>query len=302
MSKEYLKSMVSGAYQLQKLRIATGNRIAANFRAKLGLEPSEDETKLEKQDADTLKLLRLAYKRITDGIVEGTLIPKNRFKPDDEGIITTYTELCLVNQYLTLEREEVKNFTNIERVLTDFRIYTDYLKGIRGVGPVMSAVIISQLDPHAAKYPSSFIKYAGLDVVVTENESGELVGEGRCRKQHHLVPKSATNRDGESTDFKGISFNAFLKTKLMGVLASSFIRSGNNCYDDIYRGYKFRLQNMPQHADKSKGHINQMALRYMMKQFLIDLHVTWRRFEGLPVSTSYAEGKLGIVHTQKDAA
>lgn len=294
MSKELLKTMVSGVYQLQSLRIATGNRIAANFRAKLGLQSSEDESKLEKQDQETLAVLRMAYKRITDGIVEGKLIPANRFKPDDDGVITTYTELCLVDQYIGLEREEAKHFRNMEKTLVEFPIYTDFLRDIRGIGPALAAVIISELDPHKAVYPSSFIKYAGLDVLIDDDGHGE----GRSRKAHHLVEKVYTNRDGEEKLTRGITFNPFLKTKLIGVAGPSFIRAGNNKYDDIYRGYKHRLQNMPAHADKTKGHINAMAVRYMVKQFLIDLHMKWRELEGLPVSVPYSEGKLGIKHRE----
>jgi hypothetical protein len=295
-SKQYLKTIVSGVYQLQKLRIQTGNRIAANFRAKLGLLPSDDEKKLEKQDQETLAVLRMAYRRLTDGIVEGKLVPVNRFKPDDEGVITTYTELCLVDQYIGLEREEAKHFRNLEKTLVEFPIFTEYLTHLRGVGPALSAVIISELDPHKATYPSCFHKYAGLDVVISENESGEITGEGRSRKKHHLIEKEYVNSEGDKVVANGITFNPFLKTKLIGVLGSSFIRAGNNKYDDIYREYKFRLQNMPAHKEKTKLHINNMAIRYMIKQFLIDLHVEWRRLEGLPVYPSYSEGKLGIVH------
>ena len=297
-SKQYLKTMVSSVYQLQSLRVATGNRIAANFRIKLGIAPSDDESKLEKQDKDMLVILRLAYKRITDGIVEGKFITANRFKPDEEGIITSYTELCLVDQYIGLLREEEKHFRNLEKVLIDFPIYTGYLKDIRGIGPALAAVIISELDPHKATYPSSFHKYAGLDVVVSEGENGELIGAGRSRKKEHLIDKEYKKADGSITEAKGITFNPFLKTKLIGVLGSSFIRAGKNKYDDIYRGYKFRLQNMPAHAGKSKAHINNMAIRYMIKFFLIDLHIKWREIEGLPVSTPYHEGKLGIIHNK----
>ena len=39
-----------------------------------------------------------------------------------------------------------------------------------------------------------------------------------------------------------------------------------------------------------------MAKRYMIKRFLVDLYNFWRKQEGLPVATEYAEGKLGIKH------
>ena len=38
-----LKTIVRGAYDIQKNRIQTGNRLVGNFKAKLGQAPSEKE-------------------------------------------------------------------------------------------------------------------------------------------------------------------------------------------------------------------------------------------------------------------
>ena len=53
---------------------------------------------------------------------------------------------------------------------------------------------------------------------------------------------------------------------------------------------------MPKHADKSDLHRNNMAIRYAVKQFLTDHYVAARTMEGLPVSPTYAEAKLGLIH------
>ena len=37
----------------------------------------------------------------------------------------------------------------------------------------------------------------------------------------------------------------------------------------------------------------------MMKMFLLDLWKVWRALEGLPVTESYAEAKLGIRHGEE---
>jgi len=39
-----------------------------------------------------------------------------------------------------------------------------------------------------------------------------------------------------------------------------------------------------------------MAIRYMIKMFLIDLHGVWRMIEGLPVPAPYSEAKLELEH------
>ena len=37
-----------------------------------------------------------------------------------------------------------------------------------------------------------------------------------------------------------------------------------------------------------------MAMRYMAKRFLVDLHAKWRALEGLEVTQEYAVRKLGM--------
>ena len=104
--------------------------------------------------------------------------------------------------------------------------------------------------------------------------------------------------EGKEKTKKGISFNPFLKSKLVGVLGSSFLRAGklNNPYRKIYDDYKHRLDNMPAHVKKSKGHKHNMAIRYMIKMFIIDLYANWKAIEGLPAFPPYHEAKLGLNH------
>jgi hypothetical protein len=53
---------------------------------------------------------------------------------------------------------------------------------------------------------------------------------------------------------------------------------------------------MPAHAEKTKAHINNMAIRYTVKRFLVDLYTAWRTLEGLHVADEYSKAKLGINH------
>lgn len=279
-----LKVIVRGAYDLQKLRIMMGNRIVANFKAKLGQHPGEPEDDLDEQSKTILVDLRQRYTKITDGVKN---YPKQANFIGDE-LISSYTELCLIGQYVDLEVDENRHFRRLESVLEDFPIYTDYLKDVRGIGPAMAGVLISEIDIAKARYPSSLHKLAGLDVAED--------GRGRSRKAEHLVKVKYVNRDGEEAERNSITFNPFLKTKLLAVLATSFIRLANPMYAPIYRNYKHRLECHPEHQQKTKLHRDRMAKRYMIKIFLIDLYRVWREMEGLPVSLPYAEAKLGIVH------
>jgi hypothetical protein len=281
-----IRVMVRGAYDIQKLRIQMGNRIVANWKAKLGQAPNATEETLDEAEKSLLDNLRESYKKLADGVA--TLPRQSTFKGDE--LISTYTELVLIDQYIGLEKQEATQFSRLGNVLKDFPIYNEFLVNVYGIGPAMAGVILSEINIHAAEYPSSLWKYAGLDV------AGD--GQGRSRRKEHLVESTYIDADGVEQKKNGISFNPFLKTKLVGVLGSSFIKqSAAKCqYRKIYDDYKHRLENSPAHADKSKGHRHSMAVRYAVKRFLADLYVAWRTLEGLPVANEYSVDKLGIVH------
>ena len=281
-----LKTIVRGAYDIQKNRIQTGNRLVANFKAKLGQAPSEKEDTIDADGQQILTNLRRSHKLLTEGVA--TFPRQATFKGDE--VISSYTELCLVANYLELEEQEKTHFRRLGNILKDYPIYNNFLAGTTGVGPAMAGVIISEIDITKAEYPSSIHKYAGLDV------AGD--GQGRSRRKEHLEDSEYVDADGVVQTKRGITFNPFLKTKLVGVLGSSFIKqSPDKCkYRKVYDDYKHRIENMDAHKEKTKGHRHNMAVRYMIKIFLIDLYNEWRALEGLPVAPTYTEAKLGKVH------
>ncbi len=167
--------------------------------------------------------------------------PKERGLSRKIPVISSYTELCLIAQYVELEEDEEKHFHRLRSALKGFPIYTRFLEPTKGIGPAMAGVIISEIDIHKANYPSSLWAFAGLDV------AGD--GQGRSRKKQHLVTTKYINRDGEEAERVGITFSPFIKTKLIGVLGSSFLRAGDKKYSQIYRGYKNRLECHPAHQE-----------------------------------------------------
>ena len=281
-----LKTMVRGAYDLQKLRIQMGNRIAGNFKAKLGQAPSKPEASIDHEAKKILKILRASYKRLTDGLVR---FPRPKGFDGDE-VISSFTELCLVSQYVELLGREEDHFKQLEAFLVGFPIYTEFLKGVKGVGPAMAGVMVSEIDIHKARHPSSLHAYAGLDVASD--------GKGRSRRKEHLVKVKYKAKDGTEKERDSITFNPFLKTKLIGVLGPSFLRSSSP-YREHYDNYRHRLESRPDFANHEKGvdgHRHNAAIRYMVKMFLIDLYTHWRALEGLPVSEPYSVDKLGRRH------
>lgn len=263
-----------------------GNRIVANFKSKLGQKPQKTEKTLSAEGKMILNQLRVHYKKITDGV---KTFPRLSFFKGGP-VISDFTELCLIRQYVGLESEEKEHFARLGAVLKQYPIYTEFLLKTKGVGPAMAGVIMSEFDPHKAKYPSSFWKYAGLDVAPD--------GQGRSRKKEHLVETEYVDGKGEIKTKMGISFNPWLKTKLVGVLGGSFLKAKGSFYGQIYYNYKLRLENHPAHKEKTKGHRHNMATRYAVKRFLVDLHGAWRKLEGLPVFKEYSEGKLKIKHAK----
>jgi hypothetical protein len=311
LTRDAINPTVRGVYDLQALRLQSGLRLAANFRAKLKRhaddaappEMATGDAELSPEAESILDQLRSSYKSLTAGIA------RNRQLPDREGfvgdpLISSYAELILIHQFVVLEREEAAQFRLLGDLLEEIPIYA-WLKGQRGVGPALAGALISRLDPHRARHISSFWKYCGLDVAAD--------GRGRSRREEHLVERTYINKAGKEAVRRGITYDPWLKSKLF-VLAASFLRA-KSPWADVYRQYRHRLETDPQrikltvtawkkrHAAGDDtthlwppGRIDMAAKRYTIKQFLAALWIEWRRLEGLPVTESYHSAVLGHDH------
>lgn len=304
-SRDTIRSVVRGAYDLQKMRIQTGNRLVAQFKIALGQAPStSEEEALGEAETEFLKDLRVEFDRITDGVLAIPTINqyKKKMASLDKGgclLISNYAQLTLSAQYFQLLRDETEQFKRLGDMVGETPLWQHFLKDVRGVGPAMAGVILSELDPHKAEYPSSFWKYAGLDVAPEPvGDAGEFKMTGRSKRTGHLVDREYLDADKNVQTRKSITYNPWLKTKLVGVLGDVFIKqpADKSAYRTIYDQYKHRLQHMDNHKEKRPIQIHRMAIRYMVKRFLVDLHMVWRELEGLPVSLEYSEAKLGKVH------
>lgn len=311
--RQILRSLTRGTYDIQKLRVEMGNRLCAAFRSRLGLDSSDKE--VSKTDAKKiLDILRKSYKKITDG-VKKELPSMKAFKPD--AVIHTFTELSLISAYINLEASEKRHFGNLGNVLTEKDLYTTFLKHIKGCGPAMSSVIMAEFDIHKIKYASQMISYAGYGV--------EKDGKGTSKRAEHMHDVVYYDKKGKAQTRKGIRYNPWLKTKLW-VLGGCLIKAGLHVNKDTgvrtpmtkfvesYLNYLYRLENDPVYGvanekarideikrDTGKGyspkaHRRAMALRYMIKGFIMDLYEAWRPLEGLPVYDLYHTAKYGLHH------
>jgi hypothetical protein len=285
MDKTIIRTYVRGAYDVQKLRIQTGNRIVANFKTQLGQAPGTKEDELTDEAKLILNNFRNEYDLITDAIVEGGILRITDKVFKGRVLISNSAIFTLVRTYVNLSTDEDDQFKEIGKIVKKEPIWGAFLEGVRGCGPTMAAIIISEIDISKAAYPSSLWMLTGLDVAPD--------GRGRSMRAEHLVDRAYLDKEGVEQTKKSITFNPLLKTKMMGVLASSFIKSGGH-YADIYYNYKNRLGNRPDLSEESKGHIHNMSLRYMIKMFYIDLYNAWRPLAGLPVAPPYHVAKLGL--------
>lgn len=312
MNKIVSKSLVRTLYDVQHERIQTGNRICAEIKNRLGQKPGQSEAELEKEAKDYLRQARAEFKRITDAFVLNQAHKYLKVDFGDYEIITDAGMLVFVELYESQLAHEEHMGKVIAKIVSQHPLWPAFLEQVRGCGPLMSAVILSEFDIHKAERISQFWSYAGLDVAAD--------GRGRGRHKEHLVDQTYTDKDGKEQTKKGIRFNPFLKTKLVGVLASSFLKQpADDCkYRKVYDDYKHRLEHHTKYGvknDESRkaeakakgtkytpvGHRHNMAMRYCIKIFLQDLWLAWRLIEDLPVTQPYHDAVLGHKHHSEAA-
>lgn len=312
-----LKLMTLGAYDLQMLRMQTGLRLCANFRQKLGEQDGEEATiedgetqapaeELSPKAEKLIDQLKQSYTRLTDGVARNRALPAEAGFIGD-ALISDFAELVLVDQYLQIEKRERQHFAQLGSTLEKIQVYAQFLGDVAGIGPALAAVLITYFDIEKARHVSAFWAYAGLDVAPD--------GRGRSRRKEHLIERPYVTKTGADAVKLSVTYNPWLKARLMGVLAPSLMRTGKSAYKKTYDDYRHRLETDPARKkvtlaeykrahkageDTSKiwtpGRIHKAAMRYMVKMFLRDLWVKWRTIEGLPVTPDYHEAKLGHRH------
>lgn len=132
-----------------------------------------------------------------------------------------------------------------------------------------------------------------ISVETGEEYVGGVIRSEHGRRMGDTVMQEYTDKDGNIKLKRGLSYNPFVKSKLIGVLSTRLLMSKDPTYSEIYYDYKNRLDNSRRYKDTRDGHKNSMALRYMIKQFLRNLWTVWRTVEGLPVDEPYEVEKLG---------
>jgi len=195
---------------------------------------------------------------------------------------------------------ETDAFREMRRVLKDVSIWETWIKDQKGVGFTMGGVLVSSIEIEKCNTVSQLWAWCGLAV---------RDGEAQRRKK------------GEKANY-----NPWLKAKLLNVLGGCLIKA-NSPWRSFYDNYKTRKGNTrvdkcpvcrgagiygpsktkcyvcdgatkagPYPWAKSDAHLHQAAVRYMVKMFLQELWIAWRKLEGFDTRAPYAEEYLGRKH------
>lgn len=257
---EKLKSLVEGAYDLQKVRIQIGNRICQQFRHHLGIKSSDSEEMLEKKQQKLLNAIIKEYALLADGINE----VKNNYEKvqvlldKHNGIISDFADAQLLNTYSDALASEKVAFQNLSKVVEKYPLWTHCMKHISGMGPTSCAILLAKIDIKKVRYVSNIYKYAGLDVVIMDRND-EFDGRGRGRFKGHQISREYIDKNGDLKHKESITFNPWLKSKLLAVFFTNLKRAGNAHYMNIYNNYLHRLNNDPKRKGIIKTVNNQVA-------------------------------------------
>lgn len=206
-------------------------------------------------------------------------------------------------------RDQEKNIQKmLKKTLKRFPVYNEWLKDVKGVGEIAAGWIIAEFDIEEATTVSKLWQYCGLN-------PGKVFGKKRVENPDGSFSYVSTTKliKGDRLTPGFVSpFNKRLRTAMVGVMADGFIKSQNEYCMKFYYPYKARLEKElsiietdekeTAWKDASKGRRDRAAKRYMVKMFLKDLYVNWRKIENLPVREPYQEAYLGHSHKNMDIA
>jgi hypothetical protein len=230
-------------------------------------------------------------------------------RPDGVSIELHEVDVAILEHRATeLHTAEKNALRDVEDHLKTIPFYVQVLadkERFKGVGPTMAGVIVSEFDIEREDTVSKMWSFAGLRPEACRRcrECHEpLTDDGMHAKTSKCPLKSAALGEGSTyasgraqrpTRGEKLPYNAWLRTKLVGVLGPCLIKS-NSPWRKFYDDYKHRKASAG--WGRSDAHRHQAAIRYMVKMLLVEVHREWRTSLGLPVRAPYHEEYLGHVY------
>lgn len=244
--------------------------------------------------------IRTLVKTLYD-VQEMRIRSSNRLKKKKDGTAQAITEINIEAEGSLVMNDVLHETSDMEKKLLKeiavlvkaHPLWKEFLEEVKGCGPLMAAVILSEYDIIKAETVSKLWQFTGLNPgMVRGNKASGSKKDGTFK----LIKSDEMVRGDKKTKGFLCPFNSWLRTKMIGVLAGGFLKA-RSPYKKYYDDYKARLKQEEGWKEKSKGHRDAAAKRYMIKMFLKDLYVAWRTLEGLTVREPYAEEYLGKKHS-----
>lgn len=182
--------------------------------------------------------------------------------------------------------------------LKQIPVFRLFLFRVFGVGAVVAAYLVSEIDIRRAEKVSNLRRYCGLAVI-----------DGRLERP----------RTGQK-----LAYNAELRTRLFQAFSAMWKNAAKKTEDaphgqttkylDVWRGYKHRMVHHERYdAERNrlagfdgaserpgaKALIHAAGWHKAADVLVEDLYIVWRAIEGLPVWPSYHAAKLGYGHGGK---
>ena len=224
-----------------------------------------------------------------------------------------------------LEAAEKALYHKIDAATKEHPIAVEFLRCIRGIGPVLSGGIIALIETRSQVrailkdgredwvtdpdvFPNEKIWLARKEVLgiveILEKKRTGIECFDTVSKLWAYAGMAIKNGEIQRMK-KGEQGNySPLFKVLMWKIGESFVKSGKS-YKALYDSYKARLRirqperpgegaNTAKKGGKwSDGHLHAMAKRYVAKMFLRDVYCFWREHENLPVRVPYEQEYLG---------
>lgn len=147
-SKLKIRNLISGIYDIQKLRIATGNRVVQSFNIQMGQKPSTKQEDMDKEANKLIEQLRNDYRRITDAYVDKqyaeledrngtnikgkTKIEKSAAKKDESGAVKqtkviTFAKNASINKIIEEMSSNDNSGVNVIKSKLDYELVGTYV-------------------------------------------------------------------------------------------------------------------------------------------------------------------------------
>lgn len=151
MDTRSLRTLVGVTCDVTKLRNRVEQRIVGNIKIRNGATP-EQAMQLSLQERRVLLIEMDCYLS-----KEGVPFYENMY-------ISTREDSCLYLQRAALITQERACEAQLVRALDTYPVWTLFLKGLRGVSPILAGILLSELDIHRAYNQQSFCTYVGLSI------------------------------------------------------------------------------------------------------------------------------------------